>query len=110
MIEVIESLDQGIAIYDEEDRPIYCNEAYRTMIGAIRTPGPVGPRRVGANRWVKLDYCHTPGGLTVVFTRDALPLSIEEKPGAAPVPLPATVHAFPRSATKIMERAAAAGR
>jgi hypothetical protein len=71
LIEVVEALDVGIAVYDQEDQPVFCNAAYRSMIGAIRAPGPVGPRQVGRDRWVSLDYRHTPAGLTVVLTKDA---------------------------------------
>jgi len=71
LTEAVESLEVGIAVYDQEEKPVFCNAAYRAMIADIRTPGPAGPRRVGRDRWVSLDYCHTPAGLTVVFTRDA---------------------------------------
>jgi hypothetical protein len=70
LIDVAESLEEGVAIFAPDGRSLYCNPAYRSIATAVRDAGPGAERLVEPGRRVRVHRRRTAGGLTVVTVVD----------------------------------------
>lgn len=70
LIDVAESLEEGVAIFAPDGRSLYCNPAYRSIATAVRDAAPGTIRMVDPGRRVRVHRRRTAGGLTVVTVVD----------------------------------------
>ena len=70
LIDVAESLEEGVAIFAPDGRSLYCNPAYRAVAAAVRDAPPGALRMVDPGRRVRVHRRRTTGGLTVVTVVD----------------------------------------
>ncbi len=70
LIDVAESLEEGVAIFAPDGRSLYCNPAYRAVAAQVRDAAPGTERMVDPGRRVRVHRRRTTGGLTVVTVVD----------------------------------------
>ena len=77
LLDAIESISEGIVLFDEEDRIILCNQNYKNYFGAIAGEGVAMEIEPGAVFWDFLRKAHSNGMLPIVDQKGGIDAYIE---------------------------------